>query len=89
MLTPNGEYLIADTTFSFGNRQRDFWLFKVSDSGKVLWSCTVGRSGYEEAYEVLYAGGSDYVLAGWTNSIGSGGRYDYYVVKIGVKSGEP
>ena len=83
-VSPDGGYLVAGTTFSFGNGERDFWLFKVSDAGKILWSCTVGRSGYEEAYAVLYAGGNDYVLAGWTNSIGSGGRYDFYVVKVRV-----
>ena len=83
-VSPDGGYLIAGTTFSFGNGERDFWLFKVSDAGKISWSCSVGRSGYEEAYGVLYAGGNDYVLAGWTNSIGSGGRYDFYVVKVRI-----
>ena len=83
-VSPDGGYLVTGTTFSFGNGQRDFWLFKLSDAGRILWSSTVGRSGYEEAYAVLYAGGNDYVLAGWTNSIGSGGRYDFYVVKVRV-----
>jgi hypothetical protein len=80
--SPNGGYLVAGTTFSFGNGQRDFWLFKVSDAGEIVWSSTVGRSEYEEAYAVVYAGNNDYFLAGWTNSIGNGGRYDFYVVKV-------
>jgi TolB-like protein len=81
-VSSNGGYIVAGTTFSFGNGQRDFWLFKVSDEGKIMWSSTVGRSGYEEAYAAVYAGGKDYVLAGWTNSIGNGGRYDFYIVKV-------
>lgn len=77
-----GGYLVAGTTFSFGNGNRDFWLFKVSDNGNIVWSCTVGRSGYEEAYGVVNAGNNYYAMAGWTDSIGAGGRYDFYIVKI-------
>ena len=83
----NGGYLVTGTTFSFGNGNRDFWLFSVDNSGNVQWSFTVGRAGYEEAYGVVCAGGSNYVLAGWTNSIGAGGRYDFYVVKVTAGSG--
>lgn len=84
-ITPalDGGYLVGGITFSFGNGQRDFWLFKIDDAGKVMWSCTVGRSGYEEAYAVVKAGGNQYVMAGWTNSIAQG-RYDFYVVKVEV-----
>jgi hypothetical protein len=81
---PSGGFLVVGTTFSFGNGQRDFWLFKISSEGNVVFSSTVGRSDYEEAYGVTCAGGNDYVLAGWTNSVGNGGRYDFYVVKISV-----
>lgn len=91
MLLPNGDYLVGGITFSFGNGQRDFWLFKVNDAGRVLWSCTVGRSSYEEAYAVVQNAedmfsGDKYVMAGWTNSIGQG-KYDFYVVKLEVTSG--
>lgn len=79
---PNSEYLVAGTTFSFGNGQRDFWLFKVSDDGKEVWSSTVGRNGFEEAYAAVSADNGCYVLVGWTNSVGNGGRYDFYLVKI-------
>jgi hypothetical protein len=76
---------VTGTTFSFGNGVRDFWLFKVDEAGKVTWSCTVGRSGYEEAYAVVQSDSGEYMLAGWTSSIGSGGRYDFYVTKIAVQ----
>jgi hypothetical protein len=87
--TPDGGYLVGGTTFSFGNGQRDFWLFKIDDAGKVLWSCTVGRSNYEEAYVVLQAAGNEHAeneffMAGWTNSIGEG-RYDFYAVTLAVE----
>ena len=81
----DGGFLVGGTTFSFGNGVRDFWLFKVGVEGEVLWSCTVGRGGYEEAYGVVDVGGGDLVLAGWTNSLGLG-RYSFYVVKVAVDS---
>jgi hypothetical protein len=82
-------YFVGGTTFSFENGQRDFWLFKIDDSGKVLWSCTVGRSNYEEAYVVLLAAGNvhaenEFFMAGWTNSVGEG-RYDFYAVTLAVE----
>jgi hypothetical protein len=80
-----GGYFVGGFTFSFGNGKRDFWLFKVDDQGSVQWSCTVGRSAFEEAYSVLETAESEFVMAGWTNSIGQG-RYDFYVTKITVEN---
>jgi hypothetical protein len=80
-----GGYLVGGFTFSFGNGERDFWLFKIDDQGNVPWSCAVGRSEYEEAYAVLETAENEFVTAGWTNSIGEG-HYDFYVVKIAVEN---
>jgi len=80
-----GGYLAGGFTFSFGNGERDFWLFKVDDSGKVLWSCTVGRTEFEEAYAALEVAETEFVMAGWTNSIGEG-HYDFYVAKISLEN---
>ncbi len=83
----DGGYLVAGFTFSFGAGNRDFWLFKISDSGQVLWSCTQGDAGYQEAYSVIETGKNQYVMAGWTdppgqpNLIGKA-QYDFYIVKI-------
>jgi hypothetical protein len=78
-------YLVGGFTFSFGKGERDFWLFKVNDSGNMLWSCTVGRTEFEEAYAVLEIEENEFVMAGWTNSIGQG-HYDFYVVKVSVEN---
>jgi hypothetical protein len=83
VITPsgNGGYAIAGLTFSFGKGQRDFWIFKVDDDGNVLWSRTQGREGFEEAYAIVEVETNQFVVAGWTNSIGNG-NYNYYVVKM-------
>jgi len=78
-------YLVGGFTFSFGKGERDFWLFKVDDSGNVQWSCTVGRTEFEEAYSVLEVAENEFVMAGWTNSIGQG-HYDFYVAKVSVEN---
>lgn len=81
----DGGYAVGGVTFSFGNGMRDFWLFKVDDTGKVSWSCTAGRSDYEEAYAVLQEKSDQFVMVGWTSSLGEG-RYDFYAVKLKVNS---
>jgi hypothetical protein len=80
----SGGYAVTGFTFSWGKGQRDFWLFKIDDSGNVVWSCTQGREAFEEAYYVYEVAEPEFVLVGWTNSIGNG-LYDVYAVKIRVE----
>ena len=90
-ITPSkdGGYLVGGFTFSFGAGNRDFWLFKIDDSGQVLWSCTQGNEGFQEAYSVIEAGENQYVMVGWTDPIGQPALigkalYDFYAVKLSV-----
>ncbi|MGD0405717.1 MAG: hypothetical protein ABSB10_03605 [Candidatus Bathyarchaeia archaeon] len=90
-ITPSkdGGYLVGGFTFSFGAGNRDFWLFKIDGSGQVLWSCTQGDAGFQEAYSVIEAGENQYVMVGWTDPIGQPALigkalYDFYVVKLSV-----
>jgi hypothetical protein len=83
----DGCYLVGGFTFSFGAGNRDFWLFKIDDSGKVLWSCTQGNAGYQEAYGVIEAGKNQYIMVGWTDPPGhpvliGKARYMFYVVRF-------
>lgn len=65
---------------SFGAGSYDVFAFKVDSSGDVLWSKTYGGSGWDEAFSVKRVNGG-YVIAGMTNSFGSGG-YDFYLLRI-------
>ena len=85
----DGGYLVAGFTFSFGQGQRDFWLFKINDQGQVLFSCTQGNEAFQEAYSVIETGDNAYVMVGWTDPIGQlaligKATYDFYVVKLSV-----
>jgi len=88
----DGGYLVGGFTFSFGAGNRDFWLFKITDSGNIVWSCTQGDKEYQEAYAVIPAVNNSYVMAGWTDppnqpSLIGKARYMFYVVDISPKSG--
>jgi hypothetical protein len=83
----DGGYLVAGFTFSFGGGNRDFWLFKISDSGKILWSFTQGDQGFQEAYTVIGAGDNAYIMIGWTDPIDqpaliAKATYDFSIVKL-------
>ena len=85
----DGGYLVAGFTFSFGAGNRDFWLFKISDQGQVILSCTQGDAGYQEAYCVIETKNNSYVMVGWTDPIGqpaliSKKMYDYYITELNV-----
>lgn len=90
-ITPSKDdgYLVAGFTFSFGAGNRDFWFFKITDQGQILFSCTQGNAGFQEAYSVIETGDNAYVMVGWTDPIGQPALigkalYDFYVVKLSV-----
>ena len=84
-----GDYLVASFTFSFGAGNRDFWLFKINDQGQIVFSCTEGDAGYQEAYCVIETKANAYVMVGWTDPIGQPDlvgkkMYDFYVTELNV-----
>jgi hypothetical protein len=86
-----GGYLVAGFTFSFGAGNRDFWLFKISDQGQVLSSCTQGNEGFQEAYCIIQTGNNQYLMVGWTDPPGQPAligkaTYDFYIVKLSAVS---
>jgi hypothetical protein len=88
----DGGYLVGGFTFSFGAGNRDFWLFKIDDSGQVIWSCTQGNAGYQEAYGVIETGKNQYVMVGWTDPPGQPAligkaRYMFYIVNLSYPLG--
>jgi len=78
--TPDGGYIVAGFTASFGAGAYDVYLIKVDADGNLLWDRTYGGTSYEGAYAAQITSDGGYVLAGWTSSFGSGGD-DMYLVK--------
>ncbi|MFC1971375.1 hypothetical protein ACFLV0_05575, partial [Chloroflexota bacterium] len=80
--TTDDGYIIAGWTESYGAGKHDFYLLKTDVYGNKQWSQTFGGSGYDSANSVQQTTDGGYVVAGYTESYGTGDGYDdYYLVK--------
>jgi len=66
--TPEGGYITAGYTESYGSGKKDALLVKTDGLGQVLWSKAYGGSGDDVAWDVTVATDSGYVFVGTTNS---------------------
>jgi uncharacterized delta-60 repeat protein len=75
-------YVAAGTTASFGAGASDVLVAKVTTGGGIQWAKTYGGAGYEYAKCIRQTSDGGYIIAGWTDSSGTGGR-DFLVLKVG------
>lgn len=78
--TLNGQYAVAGSTSSFGNGNTDMYLALVDSMGWVRWEKSFGGFNNDIGRSIIQLKDSGFVMAGYTNSFGSGG-YDMYVVR--------
>lgn len=78
--TFDGGYISLGRAESFGFGSSDFYLIKMDSVGNMLWSKTYGGPSYEEGYSMAQTADSGFVLAGYTESFGSG-QSDLWVIK--------
>jgi hypothetical protein len=82
--TSDGGYAIAGTTNTFDDTSNDFWLVKTDASGQMTWNQTYGGTETDDgAFSLVVTSDGGYALAGYTTSLGSGGR-DFLLVKTDV-----
>jgi len=78
--TSDGGYIVGAWAASFGAGGLDVYLLKVDASGDTVWTRTYGGQDHEEDRWVRQTSDGGYVMAGFSESFGSGG-YDIYVIK--------
>lgn len=80
--TPDGGYILAGHTDSFGCNYADFWLVKTDANGDTLWSRTFDGRGTDICNAAQIAADGGYVLAGWTGEYDRQiNAQDYWLVK--------
>jgi hypothetical protein len=79
----DGGYLIGGYSDSYGAGHHDFYAIRTDADGDTLWTRTYGGAGYDYAYAAdLGAGaGTEFVLAGYTDSYGAG-MGDVYLIGL-------
>ncbi len=78
--TKGGGYLMAGYTPSKGAGNKDLWLVKTDQSGEMEWERTMGGPGDDEGWAVLETEDGGYLIGGFTESSGAGGK-DLWLVK--------
>jgi len=78
--TADHGYIIAGYTGSYGNGLIDVWLIKTDSSGDTIWTKTYGGTGSDYGESVQQTSDKGYIVAGYTNSYGSGGA-DVWLIK--------
>jgi len=81
--TTDGGYIVAGSTYSFGSGYTDVYILKLNSNGEVEWQKTLGGEYDDEANSIQQTTDGGYIVAGWTNSFGSG--EDIYILKLDSK----
>lgn len=82
LLTPDGGYAFAGIT-SFRSGSLDFWLLITDTNGDSLWSRAYGGLENDLCTTAAMTADDGYILAGYTESWGEGGR-DFWIVRTDV-----
>ena len=78
--TLDSGYFITGWTESFGAGLSDVYMIKTNSLGDTLWTRTFGGIADDEGLSVQETSEGGFIIAGWTESFGSGEK-DVYLIK--------
>jgi len=81
--TSDNGYALIGGTSSWGNGEFDVSLIKTDSAGGIQWGYTYGGEDSEIGYSIHQTATGRYIVAGRTNSYGSGNS-DVYIIYINV-----
>ena len=79
--TNDGGYAVAGFTVLEDTGDRDFWVIKLDKDGNKVWDKTLGGTSEDWANSIIQNKNGDYIVAGWTKSMGAG-KTDVWIVKL-------
>jgi predicted secreted protein len=80
--TPDGGYILAGPSSSFGGAGFHAWIVKVSSSGAIEFQKSIGGSSDDdELGSIHHLPGGGYMTSGYTNSFGAGAD-DLWLLKL-------
>lgn len=79
-ISTDGGYILAGYTENILTGLADAWLIKTDSEGNEIWKKMYGREGDDRIYSVQQTSDGGYILAGYTDSIGTGGK-DMWIIK--------
>ena len=79
--TPDGGYIFTGNTYSFSTQESDLTIIRTDADGDTLWTQTYGGNSYETGYSVDLTDDGGYIITGYTQSYGAGGR-DVYLIRL-------
>jgi predicted secreted protein len=77
--TSDGGYIATGYTYSFGAGQQDAYLVRTNNSGNVVWTQTFGGASMDGAHFVRETPDHGYVIAGYSETFGGGGKNMYLI----------
>ncbi|NPA33757.1 MAG: hypothetical protein GXO48_02380 [Chlorobi bacterium] len=83
IVTPSGNLVATGFSYSYSSGGADMYVFKIDNTGSLLWGVGIGGSSDERGRGIINVGDTGYVAIGYTNSAGAGG-YDFYIVSLDV-----
>jgi hypothetical protein len=69
---PDGGYIIAGRTMSYGAGGEDLYLIRTNPSGDTVWTKTYGGSGSDGATSICLTSDGGFIITGRTQSFGAG-----------------
>jgi len=78
----DGYYIVAGQTNSFGATGFDIYVLKISPGGDVVWSVIYKAPNDDYAAGVIESAEGGFVITGYSNSFGSPGNTDIFLMKI-------
>ncbi len=77
----NGGYVIAGSTRSYGEGNHDVYIIKLDSNANLLWTKTVGGTGWDDGMSVVQTNDGGYAICGYSDSNSNSTSYSY-VVKL-------